>query len=212
MAPEIIREEEYGREVDVWALGVITYVVLSGSFPFFDKVLHRLFRQIVERDLSFPDRKWQGVSRGSRDFIVQLLQVRPSDRPNCDQCLEHPWLSAGALTACAEAATVLRQSSEPTGMSISGAGSISRGASAIQQQHAPSPMASPSLRHRALQLAPSPHLATAQRHIEPTPCATAQALHQLAHAPRLLIQQPQRHVTAKESAPGSVSFQPRRRI
>merc|ERR1712004_567117 len=83
---------EYGREIDIWALGVITYVLLSGSLPFFHNVLHKLYRQIVERDLSFPDQAWKNVSKGALDFILRLLQVRAGDRLTADQSLSHPWL------------------------------------------------------------------------------------------------------------------------
>jgi len=92
LAPEVIKQEEYGREIDIWALGVITYVLLSGSLPFFHNVLHKLYRQIVERDLSFPEQAWKGVSKGALDFILRLLQVRAGDRLTADQALSHPWL------------------------------------------------------------------------------------------------------------------------
>merc|ERR1719321_2503094 len=71
LAPEVIKQEEYGREIDIWAVGIITYVLLSGSLPFFHNVLHKLYRQILERDLSFPDRAWSGVSKGAQDFVVR---------------------------------------------------------------------------------------------------------------------------------------------
>mmetsp|Transcript_83257 Transcript_83257/g.156683 ORF Transcript_83257/g.156683 Transcript_83257/m.156683 type:complete len:412 (+) Transcript_83257:64-1299(+) len=92
LAPEVIKQEEYGREIDIWAIGVITYVLLSGSLPFFHQVLHKLYRQIVERDLSFPEQAWKNVSKGALDFILRILQVRPGDRLTADQCLGHPWL------------------------------------------------------------------------------------------------------------------------
>lgn len=92
LAPEVIKQEEYGREIDIWALGVIAYVLLSGSLPFFNSVLHKLYRQIVERDLSFPEQAWVNVSKGALDFILRLLQVRAGDRLTSDQSLQHPWL------------------------------------------------------------------------------------------------------------------------
>jgi len=92
LAPEVIKQEEYGREIDIWAVGVITYVLLSGSLPFFHNVLHKLYRQIVERDLSFPEQSWRNVSKGALDFILRLLQVRAGDRLTADQALSHPWL------------------------------------------------------------------------------------------------------------------------
>lgn len=99
LAPEVIKQEEYGREIDIWALGVITYVLLSGALPFFHNVLHKLYRQIVERDLSFPDQAWKNVSKGALDFILRLLQVRPGDRLTADQALSHPWLRNNGSSA-----------------------------------------------------------------------------------------------------------------
>merc|ERR1712099_170505 len=93
------KQEEYGREIDIWAVGVITYVLLSGSLPFFHNVLHKLYRQIVERDLSFPEQAWKNVSKGALDFILRLLQVRAGDRLTADQALSHPWLRSSNSTA-----------------------------------------------------------------------------------------------------------------
>merc|ERR1712032_40757 len=91
LAPEVIKQEEYGREIDLWSVGVVCYVILSGSLPFFHNVLHKLYRQIVERDLSFPEQAWKSVSKGAQDFILRLLQVRPGDRLTAEQSLSHPW-------------------------------------------------------------------------------------------------------------------------
>jgi len=92
LAPEVVKQEEYGREIDIWSVGVITYVLLNGSLPFFHNVLHKLYRQIVERDLSFPEPQWSKVSKGAQDFILRLLQVRAGDRLTAEQALNHPWL------------------------------------------------------------------------------------------------------------------------
>merc|ERR1719191_2432046 len=92
LAPEVVKQEEYGREIDIWSVGVVAYVLLSGSLPFFHNVLHKLYRQIVERDLSFPEQQWKNISKGAQDFILRLLQVRAGDRLTAEQGLNHPWL------------------------------------------------------------------------------------------------------------------------
>jgi len=92
LAPEVIKNEEYGREIDIWAVGVITYILLSGSLPFFHSVLHKVYRQIMERDLSFPESHWCKVSKGAQDFILRLIQVRAGDRLTGEQAVNHPWL------------------------------------------------------------------------------------------------------------------------
>lgn len=93
LAPELIKQQEYGREIDIWAIGVITYCVVSGSLPFFNSVLHKLYRQIVERDLSFPDHPWRNVSKGGVDFVLRMLQVQPGERPTAELALRHPWIA-----------------------------------------------------------------------------------------------------------------------
>ncbi|CAK0809910.1 unnamed protein product [Prorocentrum cordatum] len=95
LAPEIIRQEQYGREVDAWALGVIVYVLLSGVLPFFHAELHKMYRQIVERDISFPDKPWKSVSKTAMDFILSLCCIKPSDRLTAQRGLSHPWLTGG---------------------------------------------------------------------------------------------------------------------
>jgi len=96
LAPEVIRQEEYGREIDIWALGVIAYVLLCGSLPFFHSLLHKLYRKIVERDLSFSEQAWKQVSKGGMDFVLRLLQARPGDRPTAQSSVTHPWLRSSA--------------------------------------------------------------------------------------------------------------------
>jgi serine/threonine protein kinase len=92
LAPELIKQEEYGREIDIWAVGVITYILLSGSLPFYHSALHKVYRQIMERDLSFPEPQWCKVSKGAQDFILRLLQIRAGDRLTGEQAVNHPWL------------------------------------------------------------------------------------------------------------------------
>lgn len=99
LAPEVIRQEEYGREIDIWAVGVIAYVIFSGSLPFFHDVLHKLYRRIVERDLTFVEDAWRQVSKGGMDFVIRMLQVRPGERPTSVSCLNHPWIRTSPSTS-----------------------------------------------------------------------------------------------------------------
>jgi len=110
-------QQEYGREVDVWACGVITFIVMSGSLPFFNNVLHKLYRQIVERDLNFPEQPWKRISKGIQDFILRVLQIRPGERPNAEEALKHPWLydnSSSALTDITNASSFGALQTSPT--------------------------------------------------------------------------------------------------
>jgi serine/threonine protein kinase len=92
ISPEIIKQEEYGREVDMWAVGVITFVLLSGSLPFFHNVLWKLYKQIVTRDLKLPE-CFKDIPDCTVDFLRQLLTIEPTLRLTAAGALDHPWMS-----------------------------------------------------------------------------------------------------------------------
>eukprot|EP00747_Dinoflagellata_sp_TGD_P148493 gnl/TRDRNA2_/TRDRNA2_176928_c3_seq15.p1 gnl/TRDRNA2_/TRDRNA2_176928_c3~~gnl/TRDRNA2_/TRDRNA2_176928_c3_seq15.p1 ORF type:complete len:323 (+),score=68.26 gnl/TRDRNA2_/TRDRNA2_176928_c3_seq15:56-1024(+) len=94
LAPEIIRREEYGSEVDMWSCGVVAYVVLCGSLPFFDSSLKKLYRAILTQAPRFSERPWKDVSGDAKDFISSLLQTQPLNRLTAEEALNHHWLSA----------------------------------------------------------------------------------------------------------------------
>merc|ERR1712110_1347788 len=80
LAPEVISNLEYGQEVDMWAIGIITYVVLCGSVPFYDGALHELYKKILECWLSFSEDSWKDVSDDAQDFITSILQFDAASR------------------------------------------------------------------------------------------------------------------------------------
>ena len=98
VAPEIIADgpEGYGLQVDLWATGVIAYIMLCGFPPFASQSKNQkdLFRKIKRGHFSFPDPYWNGVSDEAKDLISKLLQVNPNDRYTADQILSHPWIAA----------------------------------------------------------------------------------------------------------------------
>lgn len=91
LAPEVIRQEEYGREIDVWSVGVVAYVVLCGSLPFYDDNLAELYRQIVQGDPPFTQSPWEQVSQEAKDFLMGLLEVNAAERWIAEEALEHSW-------------------------------------------------------------------------------------------------------------------------
>lgn len=93
LAPEIISGRPYGAEVDLWAIGVITYILLSGQMPFADPDEKRLFRQIRRAQYTFSGPQWRGISAEAKDFIRRLLVVRPEHRMTAEQALHHPWMT-----------------------------------------------------------------------------------------------------------------------
>jgi calcium/calmodulin-dependent protein kinase I len=96
VAPEILSamKRPYGPKVDIWAVGVITYILLAGYPPFFDNDLGKLYRSIVEVDLTFDDEYWADISDDAKDFISTLLVANPDERPDATAALSHHWLQS----------------------------------------------------------------------------------------------------------------------
>jgi len=97
-APEVLRMDgAYDKSVDLWSMGVITYVVLCGFPPFYGKTQAHLFEKILNADYDFPDPEWTNISEAAKDFIRHLLVLDIEKRYTTKQCLEHPWLQATGL-------------------------------------------------------------------------------------------------------------------
>jgi len=114
MAPEIIECQPYEQGVDMWALGVITYVLLTGCFPFFHKepaVLHEAIRKV---DYVW-DEDQHKVSSAAQDFVAQLLVRDPARRLTAQQALQHKWVTgeyARQSLILDESRQLLRKTSE----------------------------------------------------------------------------------------------------
>lgn len=98
VAPEILRGDRYGTEVDIWSMGVIFYVLLVGYPPFFDEDQRKLFKKIKEGRYHFHEDYWSHISPEAMDLIRRMLCVSQKDRWTAKQLLEHPWMTAGAET------------------------------------------------------------------------------------------------------------------
>ncbi|KAM9512920.1 triple functional domain protein-like isoform 1-T1 [Salvelinus alpinus] len=91
-APELVLGQPVSLTSDLWSLGVVTYVVLSGASPFLDESAEETCLNICRLDFSFPHDYFQGVSQAARDFVGLLLQGEPDRRPSAAACLQEPWL------------------------------------------------------------------------------------------------------------------------
>ncbi|XP_037549683.1 triple functional domain protein [Nematolebias whitei] len=93
--PELVLGDPVSLTSDLWSLGVVTYVLLSGASPFLDESAEETCLNICKLDFSFPRDYFQGVSQAARDFVCLLLRSDPSRRPPAGLCLQEPWLQAG---------------------------------------------------------------------------------------------------------------------
>uniref|UniRef100_A0A671QPI4 Protein kinase domain-containing protein n=1 Tax=Sinocyclocheilus anshuiensis TaxID=1608454 RepID=A0A671QPI4_9TELE len=93
-APELIQGTPVSLSTDVWSVGVLAYVMLSGVSPFLDESLEETCVNICRLDFCFPEEYFSGVSQAAKDFIVSTLHQDPRKRPSSATCLQHPWVSA----------------------------------------------------------------------------------------------------------------------
>nr|XP_020820005.1 LOW QUALITY PROTEIN: serine/threonine-protein kinase DCLK3 [Phascolarctos cinereus] len=96
VAPEILSEKGYGLEVDMWAAGVILYILLCGFPPFRsrERDQEELFAIIQQGHFDFLSPYWDNISEAAKDLVRQLLLVDPKKRYTAHQVLEHPWIKA----------------------------------------------------------------------------------------------------------------------
>ncbi|XP_017045513.1 death-associated protein kinase related [Drosophila ficusphila] len=92
VAPEVLQYEPLSLLTDIWSVGVLTYVLLSGFSPFGGDTKQETFLNISQCALTFPDNLFGGVSPVAIDFIRRALRIKPNDRMSAAGCLEHVWL------------------------------------------------------------------------------------------------------------------------
>ncbi|KAI8620314.1 kinase-like domain-containing protein [Chytriomyces sp. MP71] len=92
VAPEVLKRQGYGREIDLWSLGVITYILLCGYPPFYDQNNVELFKQIMTGKYEFDRPWWDNISENAKDFIRRLLVLDPQLRFTARQALNHPFI------------------------------------------------------------------------------------------------------------------------
>lgn len=95
VAPEVLRRKPYGKAVDVWSIGVISYILLCGYPPFYHENDAELFQQIMRGDYEFDSPYWDNISSSAKDFIRRLMNVDSKARITCEECLKHPWIASG---------------------------------------------------------------------------------------------------------------------
>ncbi|KAL8123636.1 calcium-dependent protein kinase 18-like isoform X2 [Apium graveolens] len=94
VAPEVLKRKS-GPESDVWSIGVITYILLCGRRPFWDKTEDGIFKEVLRNKPDFRRKPWPTISNGAKDFLNKLLVKEPRARYTAAQALSHPWVREG---------------------------------------------------------------------------------------------------------------------
>jgi len=97
VAPEVLKRQGYDAACDVWSLGVLLYIMLSGTTPFAntggDKP-EAILKRIGEGKMEFESSNWRSVSSSAKDLIRLMLDVEPQKRPTAAQILAHSWMTS----------------------------------------------------------------------------------------------------------------------
>ena len=91
MAPEIVREEQYDKSVDIWSVGVIAHILLSGCPPFYGRTKQDIYRSIVS-DIPKFGKVRDCLSEQAKEFVMKCLSKDPSRRASARDLLEDEWL------------------------------------------------------------------------------------------------------------------------
>ena len=93
VAPEVLQSKPYNKSVDLWSVGVIIYLLLSGFLPFDDENSEsEIIKQTIENEVTFDSSVWENISQEAKDLIRSLLCKEPDKRISIKEVLEHPWI------------------------------------------------------------------------------------------------------------------------
>jgi len=127
VAPEVLTWYEddehgtpYGKGSDLWSLGVLLYVILSGCSPFSADEEEAILALVQEAKYEFHEAEWKDISPEAKDLISQLLMVKPEERLTMQQLLDHSWLKSAIATSrveieAAKVAKQQQQAAKPSG-------------------------------------------------------------------------------------------------
>jgi serine/threonine protein kinase len=110
LAPEVLSQGSYGVSCDVWSMGVVLYILISGRHPF-DESSNGVLDRIKRADYSMDDRVWQDASAEVMDCIRRCLVADPATRITAAQLLEHPFLTGKPMPAAVFAVPLLPSAS-----------------------------------------------------------------------------------------------------
>ena len=124
VAPEVLQDKKYNKSVDLWSLGVITYLLLSGFLPFDGDSPKDIVKQTIEAPVPFPETIWNNISTDAKCFVENLLNKDPDKRMDIKKVLDHRWLD--------------KYLNKPKHMTIIRSNSISSGGAEFKKYSSPS--------------------------------------------------------------------------
>ena len=92
VAPEVLLQKPYDKSVDLWSLGIIIYLLLSGTLPFDDDDDKEIARQTIHDEPDFSYKVWKKIDQSTKDLISRLLAKDRKDRMKLSEVLQHPWI------------------------------------------------------------------------------------------------------------------------
>eukprot|EP00741_Cyanophora_paradoxa_P002967 tig00000655_g2880.t1 len=107
IAPEVISRKGYSASCDMWSIGVITYILLCGYYPFYGDNIQEIFKMVYKGHFEFPPDEWSTISESAKDLIRHLLVVDPTKRYTAEQCLNHPWIKGHTAAETALSPTII---------------------------------------------------------------------------------------------------------
>jgi len=99
VAPEVLMLEGYGNKVDLWSVGVISYILLCGFPPFYADDDEEMFELIKGGDYDLPSPYWDNISDSAKELVTGLLEKNPKKRFSAKQALEHPWIKGDGASS-----------------------------------------------------------------------------------------------------------------